>query len=399
MLHSPLARTGDESVVSKLVDTIVHHPEDQRRTAAGSALEVLAAEGLLPTQYIPQLLTTLLEHEERDPFEQSMLVAALGHLKPDDFPIEISHHLQQWASDCNDWLGIQSFMTLAKQDDLLPHEELMTQLGLRREGERWHVSSDATQREWGTHTIGLLYLQHPELLVSTIASLIETLNWSSAIQIIRQLYELHGGQDKAPLPLEIAEAFIKRSQQRQTRVFAELDLFEVMADMMPERMAQEPWERVCNDWLPDARTALADALGEATYTVPNAKKRALALLLTLIGDGQYAVRRAAYRGLARQSSQSLQALCMMWSSTTSTVELRQRAAEAWAWLPTDEGNSEIVAKLYQSQTLRDQFASQSIVHNRKSGSGFGLKSTSLTYARSQARQMRRSWPHGPMHKH
>ncbi len=30
------------------------------------------------------------------------------------------------------------------------------------------------------------------------------------------------------------------------------------------------------------------------------------------------------------------------------MELRLRAAEAWAWLPTDEGNSEIVAELYQS---------------------------------------------------
>jgi len=93
-----LARAGDDSVVSKLVDTIVHHPEDRRRTAAGSALEVLAAERLLPAQYIPQLLTALLEHEERDPFEQSMLVAALGHLRPEDFPTEISPHLHKWAS-------------------------------------------------------------------------------------------------------------------------------------------------------------------------------------------------------------------------------------------------------------------------------------------------------------
>src|SRR5205807_5649425 len=55
----------------------------------------------------------------------------------------ISHHLQKWASDCNDWLGIQSFMTLAKQNDLLPHEALMARLGLYREGKRWYMSPDA----------------------------------------------------------------------------------------------------------------------------------------------------------------------------------------------------------------------------------------------------------------
>src|SRR5207237_5233553 len=97
---------------------------------------------------------------------------------------------------------------------------------------------------------------------------------------------------------------------------------------------------------PDARVALADALGEATYISIHAKTKAVTLLSLLTGDGRYAIRRAAYRGLARQSMQSLQTLCLMWLQAP-TLELRQRAAEAWAWLSNDDADSDLEARVYQ----------------------------------------------------
>src|SRR5207247_877386 len=39
--------------------------------------------------------------------------------------------------------------------------------------------------------------------------------------------------------------------------------------------------------------------------------------------------------------------CKMWFNA-SALELRQRAAEAWAWLPTDSADSQINARIYQS---------------------------------------------------
>jgi hypothetical protein len=56
------------------------------------------------------------------------------------------------------------------------------------------------------------------------------------------------------------------------------------------------------------------------------------LLLGLTGDGQYAVRRAAYRALSRQWPERLKETCGAWS-IAALVDVRERAAEACAWLP------------------------------------------------------------------
>ena len=353
-----LARAGDSSVVSQLVNTIVGNKEERRRTAAGSTLVSLVVEGLLPEQYIPQLSETLLKREERDTFERSMLLAALGHLSQKKFPKEILPQLRSWARDRNDMLGIQSFMTLARQDDLLSHEDLLTKIGLKREGGTWNTLPEERYAEWVSHVIGLLYLLHPEALRPAVTSLIEVGSWESAIPIIWKLCEKHREKEQLPFPSEIAEAFVRRIRQRQTQISAELGIFQALAELVPERLAEEAWDNIWEDWLPDARAALADALGEATYVKIHAKTKAIALLTLLTGDGQYAIRRAAYRGLARQSMQSLQTLCMMWSQA-STLELRQRAAEAWAWLSDGRENSDIEASVYQilstdaEKTVRD----------------------------------------------
>ncbi len=335
-----LARRGDHSVVSQLVGTVVEHPEGRRRAAAGGALEPLVAEGLLPEQYIPPLTETLLQKEDRDPFERSMIVAALGHLSEQEFPKELHLQLHQWARDRNDWLGIQSLFTLARQDALLDHEDLVAKVGLKRDGEQWLVLSGTKYAEWAAHVIGLLYVRHPAALLPAVASLVERLNWASVVPIIWSIYEVQRGKYQPSFPLEIAEALVRRIRQAQTQYSAELDVFQMMAELMPERLAQESWDAIWDEWLPDARVALADALGIANVSTND---RVVPLLRALTADGQYAVRRAAYRGLAGQSPQSLQALCVMWSQA-SRVELRQRAAEAWAWLPED---SEVRTEVYQ----------------------------------------------------
>jgi hypothetical protein len=341
-----LARAGNSVVVSQLVNTIVGNKEERLRTAAASALESLVVEELLPEHYVSQLTDTLLKWEERDPFERSMILAALGHLSETKFPKEIFPQLRAWARDRNDRLGIQSFMTLARQDDLLSHEDLLTKIGLKGEGETWNTLADGRYAEWVSHVIGLLYLRNPGALRPAVTSLLEAGSWESTVPIIWKLYEAHRGKEQLPLPSEIAEALVRRILQRQTQISAELGIFQVVADFVPERLAEEPWDNMWEDWLPDARAALADALGEATYISIHAKTKAVTLLSLLTGDGRYAIRRAAYRGLARQSMQSLQTLCLMWLQAP-TLELRQRAAEAWAWLSNDDADSDLEATVYQ----------------------------------------------------
>lgn len=88
-----------------------------------------------------------------------------------------------------------------------------------------------------------------------------------------------------------------------------------------------------HDWRPEARGALADALGTAATGEAPARERTAALLLALTGDGQYGVRRPAYHALACREPERLRASCLAWAAA-GDLQLRERAAEAWAWLPS-----------------------------------------------------------------
>jgi hypothetical protein len=356
-----LARSGDISVVNQLVDTVVEHPESRYRMAAGSALESLTAEGFLSKQDIVRLTATLLKQHDRDPFERSMIVAALGHLSMEDFPNELLLPFRQWAIERNDWIGIQSLFALARRDDFLTYQDLVARAGLQRDGEKYLAIPKMKYTVQGTQLIGLLYTLHPEALRPAVASLIEELDWSSVVPLIWGMYVILKKDSQSPLPPEITEAFVRRIRQRQTRTSAELGIFQVMAELMPESFAQERWDALWGNWLPDARTTLAETLGAAVYSTGESQAKAIALLCILLGDGQYAVRRASYRSLAAQSPRTLQTFCTEWAKNPSR-ELRQRAAEAWAWLPRD---SEESIEIYQKLTADVERSVRDVIHRSR----------------------------------
>jgi hypothetical protein len=82
--------------------------------------------------------------------------------------------------------------------------------------------------------------------------------------------------------------------------------------------------------MPDTRVALANALGKAK-TQPDNQGHCLTTLEILAEDSLYAVRRAAYRGLAKQSATYLYQLCHSWLDSP-ILKLNLRAAEACGWI-------------------------------------------------------------------
>jgi hypothetical protein len=110
------------------------------------------------------------------------------------------------------------------------------------------------------------------------------------------------------MPAAIRQALIDRV--RLPRLFTSLrrEALETLADLLPSELAAHPWATVWPDWDPEERAALADALGRADYPTPAARDGAGALLQQLMGDGQYGVRRAAYRALARHQPEQLAAV-------------------------------------------------------------------------------------------
>jgi hypothetical protein len=346
-----LTRAGNTSVVDVLVETAVRSSSEHHRVAAAAALGAIAAEDLLLVTYAPRL-SELLFDADRNDFERSLFVSILGYLKGIELSTEVLQQLQTWALDRNDWLSVRSMEALARQDQLLSqHDILINKLGLEQRDGRWAPGSTPSRFRWTPLIVSLLYVQHADIFTPAIVALLHTQGWSGAVQIIRTLQSFHGSSEEPVLPRDIERAFIERVYQQQVSPVAELELFDVLMQLMPDALGLEHWDHVWNDWLPDARVALANALGEAKYSEPSAQNHAVSLLLNLTRDGQYAIRRAAYRGLARQSAESLHALCATGSDETSAIALRQRAAEAWGWLVLNEEQSDIIRELYQKLSV------------------------------------------------
>lgn len=344
-----LAQADTMSVADALMSKAIGGSEEHQRRAAVGALHAMAAADLLPPHYAPRI-TQLVADEARDSHERSMLVATLGRLSAEELPQDVLHQLRSWASGRTDWLGWRSLEALARCGYLVKDSELLRErLNLQRKGEAWDAILDTGGAGWAPFIVGLLYLQEPSMFSPAIVSLLETQNWHSVIQVVRLLDVAHAKSSSPPLAEQIQEALIKRTRERQTRTSAEMEMFDVLARLMPDSLAQEPWERVWSDWLPESRAALADALGEATYTEPQAEKRAQSLLLSLMRDGRYAVRRSAYRSLARLSSESLAATCITWTGEEAGVELHQRAAEAIGWLSSGREQG-VFRELYECLT-------------------------------------------------
>ena len=338
-LACTLARKNElSSVTERLVETIVQHSRFACRLAAARALETLAREQELPPSLLKPLLDILLTQHDRDSFERSIIVSTLALQQ--SLPDALLLQLKQWAQERDDELALQSFSILAQRDLLLSEKTLLQRLGLSRDEVEVTRTPVLSRADWRTHIIGLLYLSHPETFVPLVADLIKTLPWASAIQLFGKLNAFDDERAQQPLPRELVVALIERVRQRQSRTEAELDLIRLTAHLIPEDLALEPWDRSWQDWLPEARAALADALGTLHEMSQVADTQRVRLLQMLMSDGHYLVRRAAYRGLQRCAAHILQQWCWTWALSDER-SLRVRAAEACAWLVPEgeQGNS------------------------------------------------------------
>src|SRR6266567_4094889 len=304
--------------------------------ASMQAFEALLACGL--TFDGKPLLDILLTQHDRDSFERSIIVSTLALQQ--SLPDALLLQLKQWAQERDDELALQSFSILAQRDLLLSEKTLLQRLGLSRDEVEVTRTPVLSRADWRTHIIGLLYLSHPETFVPLVADLIKTLPWASAIQLFGKLNAFDDERAQQPLPRELVVALIERVRQRQPRTEAELDLIRLTAHLIPEDLALEPWDRSWQDWLPEARAALADALGTLHEISHAADTQRVRLLQVLMSDGHYLVRRAAYRGLQQCAAHLLQQWCWTWALSDERA-LRVRAAEACAWLVPEgeQGNT------------------------------------------------------------
>jgi len=342
-----LIKTGETSIISELMEVVRYSGREHQRTAAAFALDqITQAFPSLLLRYTDQIIPALYE-PGREPYEKGTLISALGHLEGWKVPDGLLQDMKEWARKPEKWMGDSSLDFLAHRGYLHNDHQLLSEvLGLEQTGKRWDLAPNTERSKWAAHIIGLLYHKYPDTFTPAVISLLRDLDALSVSHIYEQLRLAHGGPDHLPLPQAIKDVLIQRIHKRHSAVYGETEVFQLLGELAPAELAEEYWDKSWGSWLPDSRVALAVALGEAQVT-SSLRNRVCSQLQSLAQDGQYKVRRAAFRSLARQSIDVLRRLCLSWS-VASTVELRQRAAEACGWLAhMSAEDTETFEKLYQ----------------------------------------------------
>jgi len=341
-----LANKDDAAVIEDLLGVAGHGAEKWHRTTAALAIEYLAAARVVAPKHA-SVLAALAEDEDRESYERGALVAALGHLPVGSLALETVARLRCWAMEDDDQLGWNSLEALARQGLLHEDVELLRdRLGLEWNEHTWDLHANGQRSERTPVVLGILYHQQPAAFVTAVAKAIVAWQWREVVPLLYSLRVASAAIDKAGVPEEIQRALVTRAREKQTRSSAEMAIFGDLAHLIPQALAREPWNELWDNWLPDARVALADSLGEAPLEEPASVRSATSQLLMLTRHAQYAIRRAAFRALSRRSPDLLLATCVAWSESPSE-DLRRRAGEGSGWIGDSEEASERLSALVE----------------------------------------------------
>ncbi len=181
--------------------------------------------------------------------------------------------------------------------------------------------------------VGNLYAREPGAFAPAVADLLRDGDWSTVVRLEPFLCS-----KPWPAAEPVVGAVLERIRCAGPEM-GEPDLVRLLADLAPDRIASESWSGMVG-WPPQMRAVLAKVL--ARHPSPDDLDRRMSLLLDLMGDGQYGVRRAAFKALARLSPEDLRSVCTAWALLTEAnlqraerpdaIDMRRRAAEAATWL-------------------------------------------------------------------
>jgi hypothetical protein len=393
-----LARQGDLTISSALAEVSLRGRNRNNRVAATEALTRLAVLDLLPTSTCDELRTAILE-ESRDRFEQSRIVELLGFLPGGFGEARLERHVAEWAQG-KDALALRSLEALARQDRLLSYPELlMSRLGLRAIGVRWELD-DASEHAGGTGSVlGLLYSSHPDRFIDPVCSFLRDRDWMYAAELFYVIDHLW--RTGTSVPSKIRNALMDRIRSRQTSSTVDLELFEFLARWAPESLAKYTWRGHWGEWLPGARVALADALGEFHDSGRETRAQAVEQLLALTQDGLYAVRRSAFRSLSRISPDTLDGLCELsqysdqhTNSEQAAADLRRRGAEACEWATEPEFRKSFDAFSTDPEYSVRETAFRALKDRRKGAAAKVCLSEVLQVSEGKAAEILSAWKFG-----
>ena len=337
-----LIRGGDSSIGERLWQATALGQPDYRRAAAAAALGRMLRRGLLHALPADRL-AALVEDETLDRYARRVVLESLGHLPSGEIPPQIDRVLRRALSDTSPPAGNGephgadfrpvALAALARLGLLTSDPDALLQhLGLRLEGDTWRYDRRPVRPGVAT-VVGILYAREPARFAPAAADLLREEDWTVVVQLADFLRS-------GPRPAhELIISAILERVRRAGPEMGEPDILPLLADLAPGRIASESWSGMFI-WPPQMRAALADALDRPGLA--DDLDRRTNLLLVLMGDGQYGVRRAAFRAMARSSQEKLRSVCTAWAVLTEEnvqpavrpfmIDMRRRAAEAAAWL-------------------------------------------------------------------
>lgn len=337
-----LIKHGEDGIVESLIQAIACEKREKQRNVAAGALVPLAAKGLLTENDVGRI-QKLLEDPDLGVFAREYLVRTLGFV-PQEMILKDTWVLLRKMAESGDQkekrIAAYAMETFARHDCLFIEAELLSNcLGLTKCGNTWDIDSGSRKIEWLGYFVGWLYAFHQSEFEPAVISILKEGYWHTPMQLLQFLadhYQSHPGNRVSE---NIRRVAIRYAYGQQKPFSSALGVFGELAVLMPDALAQEDWSDGWDQWLPEARQSLAEALGIAQYEAKS-HLQAVALLRLLVGDGLYRVRRSAYRSLSNLSGESLLALAEEYSVSQS-VHFRKRAAEAFSWLPESCQSDEV----------------------------------------------------------
>lgn len=321
--------------------TAVENPATLPQLSSGChALAAAARQGWLADRTWADRLLIALTSEPNIPLrahDRAQLIAAVEALPPTAKPGWLPERLAAWAHEA-DPLGARAIQALLEMNLFSRFTELLApKLGLVQSDDnrwQWHLETPG-QVEWAPLGVVLLYAQSPDSFAPALCAVLDDERWfvrHDAVGLLQALVVT----DRASLLEPVRDALMARVRRRQSSRFADPPLIRQVAMLAPERFALQRWNELYQNWMEDARVALADALGALPLVMllssPELHRNVAAQLVQLSRDGQFAVRRSAQRSLGRVHAGTLESFCETLAAG-SDAEERIFAAEASSWLP------------------------------------------------------------------
>ena len=338
-----LISAGEVGVADRLWHATSFGQPEYRRAAAAAALGRLVRRNLLRPLPVDRLIG-LVEDDSLDRYARIEVLKGIGYLPAEIAPPLIVEWLRRSISALPPGAGesreataadfrLAALAALARLGLLTSDPDaLRHHLGLRQEGTTWRWERSIALP--GTPLVmGFLYSREPVLYAQAAADLLREGDWTTVVQLSPFLRS-----GLRPVPEAIVDSILERIRRAGPEM-GEPELLPLLADIAPGRIVSESLSGMFG-WPPQVRAALAEAL--ARSPTPADLDRRENLLLVLMGDGQYGVRREAFRAMARINPRGLRSLCTAWALLTESnvgplerpfvIDMRRRAAEAAAWL-------------------------------------------------------------------